>query len=420
MSYIEIEGNKRLLGEVSIQGSKNEALPILAGTILNKGITILHNCPMITDVFDMFRLLEKVGCIISLEKNTVIIDATNIKQYNFDNDATNIKKIRSSVMLAGALIGRLKSFSIITPGGCNIGERPIDLHLEAFKKMNISIETDKNLIVGNTNCIIGTEIFLPIPSVGATENIILAAVLSKGITKIYNCAREPEIVELIKYLNKMGALIKGAGTNIITIEGVNSLHDVEFTIQNDRIVLGTYMTAIAITKGEGAFTNIIPKDISYFIKILRKSGAYIKIGNDFIMIKQKKRPCSIGVVKTDVYPYFPTDMQSQFMVLQAISKGTCVIIENIFEARYMIVDELIKMKANIQVVGKMAIVKGVNKLYGAKTNAYDLRGGAALVIAGLAAEGITRINNKFYIDRGYENICNDLQQLGANIRECIE
>ncbi|BCN31551.1 UDP-N-acetylglucosamine 1-carboxyvinyltransferase [Anaeromicropila herbilytica] len=415
MSTIEIIGGKHLYGEVSIQGSKNAVLPILAASLLNKGVTKLNNCPKILDVINMIKILEHLGALIIWDLDSLIIDTSNLtttvvpEQY--------VKEMRSSIIVLGSLLARQKEVTITYPGGCSIGARPIDLHLSALKQLGVEVlEEDDNLIC-KAEKIVGTEITLEFPSVGATENTLLAAVLAEGVTTIKNAAKEPEIVELCCFLNSLGAKITGIGKDEIIVQGVEKLHDTTYTLIADRIVAGTYLAAVQGAGGKVTLRDIDDSQLGAILSILRTTGSRITSGNDFIQIKANRRPKAADIIRTKPYPYFPTDMQSQMLSVLSLAKGTSIMIENIFEARYKTVHELIKMGADITVEGKVAIIKGVKKLYGANVNASDLRGGAGLVIAGLMAEGLTVVNNPIYIERGYEDICRDLAILSADVKK---
>jgi UDP-N-acetylglucosamine 1-carboxyvinyltransferase len=423
MSSIAVVGGKQLKGEVRIQGSKNAALPIIAATILNKGTTVLKNCPKILDVFHMIKVLEEIGCKAVWEGNTLIVDTTTVRVCAVSEGA--VRKMRSSVLFLGALLGRCHQATIAYPGGCSIGKRPIDYHLNALRKMNITQEfwgEDDSIIHCYTDKIIGDDIFLEFPSVGATQNAILAAVLSEGVTRIYNAAREPEVYELCKYLVEAGARICGKGTAFIEVEGVRQLHDVEYTLPPDRIVAGTYMTAVAAARGEAVLRDTPVRQIESIIRYLRKIGCSISTDGYHLKIISQERPQPIELLKTQPYPGFPTDMQSQFMTVLSLADGISTIQEEIFESRYQNVSELKKMGASIslEAQSKRAVISGVGQLQGAVVEAHDLRGGAALVIAGLAANGSTVIRKATCIERGYEDICRDFSLLGANIRYCSE
>lgn len=422
MSTIEVIGGKQLNGELKIQGSKNAALPVIAATILNKGISRLNNCPKIHDVMHMVKILEELGCETSWEGNSLIVDSRNASVTKVPEDS--VRKMRSSILYLGAILGRFHEVTIAYPGGCSIGKRPIDYHLNAIKKMNVTQEfegEEDGIIHCYTNKIVGNDIFLEFPSVGATQNVILTAVLADGITRIYNAAREPEVVEVCNYLIEAGARICGRGSSFIEIEGVKSLHDVEFNLSSDRIVAGTYMAAVAATRGKVTLIDAPVRHLDSTIRILRKTGSKIEISDNTIKITSKQCPNPVNIT-TQPYPGFPTDMQSQLMSLLCIADGESTIIEEIFESRFQNTKELMKMGANIHVEdgSKKARIIGVDQLHGAVVQAHDLRGGAGLVIAGLVADGTTIIKEADCIERGYEDICRDLLLLGANIRYCSD
>jgi len=333
--------------------------------------------------------------------------------------------MRSSILFLGALLGRCHEVTIAYPGGCSIGKRPIDYHLDSIRKMNVSQEflgEDKDIIYCRTDKIVGADIFLKFPSVGATQNIILTAVLSEGVTRIFNAAREPEVVELCNFLVEAGARICGKGTAFIEIEGVKRLHDVEFTLSPDRIVAGTYMAAVATAGGDVILQNSPVHHLDSVIRVLRKVGCDIKTAENALRIKCDSRSLPLEVLKTQPYPGFPTDMQSQLMTVLSLADGKSTIIETIFESRFQNAYELQKMGANITIEEKekKAIITGVRELYGASVKAHDLRAGAALVIAGIAAQGTTIVKEADTIERGYEDICRDLKSLGADVSFCSE
>ena len=423
MSSIEVIGGEHLKGELKIQGSKNAALPVIAATILNKGISKLKNCPKIYDVFHMVKILEELGCKTSWEENTLIVDSSMAETTQVPEDS--VRKMRSSILYLGSILGRFHEVTIAYPGGCSIGKRPIDYHLNAIKKMNVTqefLKEDKSIIRCSSNQIIGNDIFLEFPSVGATQNVILTAVLAEGITRIYNAAREPEVVEVCNYLIEAGARIWGKGSAFIEIEGVKELHDVEFTLSSDRIVAGTYMAAIAVTRGDAVFTSAPVSHLESTIRVLQKVGCKIETVDNTVKISCKRRPLPLEVLKTQPYPGFPTDMQSQLMSVLCLADGNSTIIEEIFESRYQNIDELRKMGAIITLEedSNKASIVGVEHLHGAVVYAHDLRGGAALVIVGLEAEGTTIVKDATSIERGYEDICRDLSILGGKIRYCSE
>ena len=414
MSKFIIQGGKKLEGEVKISGSKNAALPILAATLLNAGKTVLYNVPEIQDVQTMYEIIKDIGGKVSKKNNKIIIDTSKIHTYEIPEEL--MRKMRSSVILAGAILGKYHKAKFSYPGGCEIGARPIDLHLKGFEKLGIKINEQFGEIVCETDKIIGNQINLDFPSVGATENIILAACLGEGITTITNAAREPEIEDLIKYLNKMGAKIKGAGTDKIEITGVKHLSEISYNIMPDRIEAGTYLIAGAITGGQIKIINAKHEHIEPILTKLEEANCKLKVSKSEIEIIAPKRVKSVDI-KTMPYPGFPTDMQSIFGALLTTAKGTSIITENIFENRYRHISELVRMGANIKTEGKVAIVEGVKSLYGANTNATDLRGAAALVVASLCAEGKSEISGIKYLERGYESLEQKLSALGADIKK---
>lgn len=414
MTYIQVTGGKKLHGDIEIQGSKNAVLPILAASVLHNGVTTIHHCPDISDVQCMIRILESIGCKITYEGSTLIVDATQLNNFRIPDEY--VVRMRSSIILLGPLLGRQHFVTISYPGGCTIGARPIDLHIKGLKRLNASVIEANELLTCMTTKLVGTSIHLDFPSVGATENIILAAVLAEGKTVITNAAKEPEIDELCNFLLCMGAKIEGKGTDTIVVQGVSELHDCEYTVCADRIVAGTYMAAVAATGGKITLHGVVKDQLEEVIQVVNRMGCTVDANHEEITVIQKSRPNAYDLLRTGPYPGFPTDMQSPMMAAFTIAKGNSIIIENIFEARYKVAQEMNKMGANIEVDGKIAIIRGVDSLYGTIVNAHELRGGAALVIAGLAAKGTTDIHSIQYILRGYENICRDLQQLGGNVK----
>ncbi len=410
-SYI-IKGGNKLTGTVKISGSKNAALPIIAACILNKGITTLYNVPNIQDTQMMYEIIKILGGKVQKKKNKIIIDTSTIEKYEIPDILMH--KMRSSVIIVGAIIGKYKTATFTYPGGCDIGARPIDLHLKAFEKLGITITQNYGTITCNAEKITGSKIDLDFPSVGATENAILASVLAEGKTIITNAAREPEIIDLQNFLNKMGAKIKGAGTDEIEIEGTKKLKEISYNIMPDRIETGTFLCLAAITGGKIELEKTNPNHLTPVISKLEEAGNKIEIKKETIKIEAPKKLKAIDI-KTMPYPGFPTDMQSIMASTFSIAKGTTIIVENIFENRYKYVQELNKMGAKITVEGKSAIIRGTRKLYGANVKATDLRGGAALVLAAMAAKGTTIIENIEYILRGYEELDEKIRQLGGNI-----
>ena len=411
-SYI-IEGGKKLEGEVKISGSKNASLPIIASCILNSDLTKLYNVPNIHDIQITLKILKLLGCTVKKSSGKVEINSKKMNKTQIPEDLMH--QMRSTVVLAGAILGRFKEVTFSYPGGCDIGTRPIDLHLKAFEKLGIQIEEESGFIRCKAEKIIPADIHLDFPSVGATENIILATIFSDGVTSITNAAMEPEIEDLANILNKMGAKIEGAGTNQIKITGVKNLRKVSYSIMPDRIEAGTFLCAAAITCGKIKVLNVCPKHLQPVTDKLQEVGCEIQIKKDEIILKAPKRLKSLEI-KTMPYPGFPTDLQSIFGAMLTISKGTSIIIENIFENRFKYMQELNRMGAKATIEGKTAIIKGVRKLSGAVVKSTDLRGGAALVVAGLAAKGKTQVNSIEYILRGYENLDKKLKNLGAIIK----
>ncbi len=414
LSKYIIRGGNKIEGRLSIRGAKNAVLPIMASTILNESISTIHNVPDISDVDIMIKILKSLGCKIEYKDGTLIVDSSSINSIEIDEEYVN--KMRSSIILMGSMVGRFNHVRIGHPGGCAIGSRPIDLHLKALSKLGIKIIEEENFINCYKDNLIGNIINLEFPSVGATENAILASVKAKGITKIYNAAREPEIEDLQNFLNKMGAKIKGAGSSYIEIEGVNTLHEVEHSIIPDRIAIGTYMLASAITGGNLEVDNVVVSHMKPICDKLVESGCEIIYSGNGLKLKSSKIIKPINLIKTNPHPGFPTDMQAQFMSLMALAKGSTIFHETIFENRFMHCKELVKLGANIKELNKnICIIEGVDSLHGAKVKSTDLRGGAALIIAGLSTRDETEICDIYHVERGYENIENVLRNLGADI-----
>ena len=411
MKY-NIKGVKKLEGIVDISGSKNASLPILAASILNGKTTKIYNLPDIKDVKTTLKILELLGCKIEKKKNKVIIDSSNMDKYEIPSDL--MRELRSSVILAGSIIGRFKKSIFSYPGGCEIGARPIDLHIDNLKKIGINIIENAGYIVCNCDKIKSTEVHLEFPSVGATENLILASVLSDAEIIISNAAMEPEIIDLQEFLNRMGAKVYGAGTNCIKVVGVKSLKEVSYTIMPDRIETGTFLSIVAATSGKLELRNTNYNHINPVLDKLEEAGCRIEKEKNSIYIEAKKRLKAIDI-KTLPYPGFPTDMQSIFVGMLSTAKGTSIITESIFENRFKCVPELNRMGAKIKIEGNTAIVKGVRRLVGTEVRATDLRGGIALVIAGLTAVGTTRVENIGFIERGYEKLESKLTKIGASI-----
>ena len=407
-----IQGGKKLHGEADVSGSKNASLPILAATIISGKTTKLYNVPDIEDVKTTIQILKELGCKIKKDKNKIVINSKYMTKTTIPDEL--MRKLRSSVIIAGAIIARFKKVKFSYPGGCDIGARPIDLHLENFKKIGIKIDENSRYIECNCDKIESKNIELDFPSVGATENLILATVLGEHEIIINNAAMEPEIVDLANCLNKMGAKIYGAGTNIIKIKGVKVLKEISYSIMPDRIEAGTLLIAGAITGGVIKINNVIPEHISPVLNKLEEAGCEIKSTKNSIYLNANKRLSAVDI-KTMPYPGFPTDLQPIFSTLLTVCKGTSIVNENIFENRYKFMQEIQRMGAKASIQGKTMVIKGVRKLHSADLESTDLRGGAAMVLAGLSAKGITRVSNLEYLLRGYDKLDKKLNGMGANI-----
>ena len=414
MGKLIIDGGETISGEICVQGAKNAVLPVLAAAVMADGISVIKNCPHLRDVDMTIKVLEGLGCKVKRDGNTVTVDTHGMCDCCICEDL--MREMRSSIVFLGAIITRCKRAVVSMPGGCPIGLRPIDLHLKALKELGVEIIEDHGYIKCSASEIKGASIHLDFPSVGATENVMLAAVCADGTTTISNAAREPEITDLGNFLNCMGAKVTGMGTSVITIEGVKKLNGVEYTIMPDRIVAATYLAASAITGGEMCLKNVNPQDMGAMLHVLKEMGVKLKYEKNMIFQSAPKRLKSVHTIRTMPYPGFPTDIQSPFMSLATLARGTSVFIENIFENRFQHVDELARMGADIKVEGRSAVVRGVRKLQGANVVARELRGGAALVVAALAANGTTTVSGTEFIDRGYENIEKYLLKCGGKIR----
>ncbi len=416
MSKLVVNGEKKLFGKVSVQGAKNSVLPILAATLLCEGTSVIHNCPRLTDVTAAVNILKHLGCSCVCEKNTVTVNVRSL----FCNQIPNwlMLKMRSSVIFLGAILARCGKATISVPGGCELGPRPIDLHIDALKRLGATVTESHGLIEFDArNGLIGNEIYLSFASVGATENIILAAATAKGKTTIHNAAKEPEISDLVVFLNKCGAQIYGAGTDIITIYGVEKLFACVHKVIPDRIVAATYMAAAAVTGGEIMLENVMPSHLQVINSIFEESGCTVQSNDNSIYLKAPTKLTRVPMTRTAVYPGFPTDAGPLVLAMLSVANGTSVIVENIFENRFRYVDELKRLGANIRVEGKIGIIEGVSLLSGAPCKCTDLRGGAALVVAALAAKGKTIISDIYHIKRGYEDIDYNLSNIGADIKE---
>lgn len=408
-----IDGGKKLDGIVKVSGSKNAALPIISAAILNGGISKLYNIPNIHDTRITLEILKYLGCKVNKNNDKIEINSRNITKKDIPEKL--MREMRSTVIIAGALLGRFKEVTFSYPGGCDIGARPIDLHLKAFKKLGVNITEEYGFIKCKCDKIVGANIDLDFPSVGATENVILASIYCEGKTVITNAAKEPEIIDLSNMLNKMGANIQGAGTNVIEITGVQKLKNVGYRIIADRIEAGTLLCAAAITGGKVKITNMNPEHITAVLSKLEETGCKLEIGDNFVQLVAPKRLKAVEI-KTLPYPGFPTDMQSIFGSILTIARGTSIITENIFENRFKYATELNRMGAKTKTEEKTLIISGTRKLTAANVSSTDLRGGAALVLAGLVAKGKTKVDNIDYILRGYEGLDKKLSLLGATIK----
>lgn len=413
MDKLVIEGGKPLSGTIVIQGAKNAALPILAASLLAEGTFTIEHVPELLDIDVMLNILRELGCRAEHSGDTVVLDTEPAHTSHVPESL--MKQMRSSIFLMGPLLARFGEAEVYQPGGCAIGERKIDLHLQGLQALGAEIEEFGNRIVCRAEKLRGADIHLSFPSVGATENIMMAAVRAEGRTTLTNAAREPEIQDLQRFLNAMGAKIMGAGTDTITIEGVQSLNPCQYRVIPDRIVAGTIMVAAAATRGQVTLQNTQPAHLSSLIHVLRRAGVQIVVDGDIIKVGCATRPKAVERVVTSPYPAFPTDLQSQLMVLLTLADGVSIMKETIFEGRLKHVDELSRMGADIRVDMNAAFIRGVPRLYGATVEATDLRAGAALVIAGLAAHGRTVVEQIHHIDRGYDKIESMLTRLGARI-----
>ena len=414
---IEVQGTSPLSGTVKIQGSKNAVLPMMAAALLHEGITVFTNVPRIQDVFCMMGILRFIGCVCRLEDHVLSIDATRVLRAEIPEGY--MKAMRSSIMMLGALLARQGRALTRYPGGCLIGSRPIDLHIKALRALGAEITEEKGTICARAERLRGAEIHFPYPSVGATENALLAAVLADGTARITGAAKEPEIQELCLLLNQMGGKIQGIGTDCLTVEGVESLSGAVRQVPGDRIVAGTYLAAALACGGKVQLEGVDPRHMGAVVSAFEDCGGHIKAGEGCLTVSASGKPEAFEIV-TGPYPDFPTDLQSPAMAVMAAANGKSRIVENVFENRYRTAAELEKMGADIRICGKEALIAGKGPepgLCGARVTASDLRGGAALVAAGLAAKGTTVIDGCCHIHRGYEDICRDLSSLGARIRD---
>ena len=412
MEYFEITGGTPLHGSITLQGSKNAALPLMAASILHPGRTTLHHVPAIRDVDVMIEILENIGCTVQKDKGTLIIDAA--KAEHFEVAASLGERMRSTIILLGSMLGRAGRAKMPFPGGCIIGMRPIDIHITSLGKMGAVFEETDGMLCAVTDGLCGTRIHLRFPSVGATENVILAAVYARGRTRIENCAKEPEIAELCRFLREKGAKIEGEGTSCILVEGVSHLRDSTYTLMPDRIVAGTYLFAAAATRGEICLEGMRPSDMESVLDVLGRMGAVYENREDGFYLDGRKAINPLPVVCTETYPGFPTDLQSLYLAAAMTLEGKSCICENVFEDRLRTAEELQKMGGTLQICGKWLTAEK-SRLHGAEVVSQDLRGGAALVSAALAAEGFSTIRQTELIERGYERFPETLRELGAKI-----
>lgn len=419
MDKLLIHGGNRLKGEVSIAGAKNAAIAIIPATLLVNGPCRIENIPDISDVTKFINVLEMLGAKVTwITKNEIIIDTSYVNTTNCNFDLC--KKMRASYYLLGALIGKHKNAQIPFPGGCNFGSRPMDQHIKGIASLGANITIERGIITASAKKLTGAHIYMDVVSVGATINLLLASVLATGVTTIENAAKEPHIVDLANFLNAMGAKIKGAGTDVIKITGVEKLSGgPTYSIIPDQIEAGTFMIAAAVTKGDVTIKNCIPKHLDSITAKLIEMGITVDELDDAVRVYTKKRPTKANI-KTQPYPGFPTDMQPQMAVLLSIAEGTSILTENVWDNRFQYVNELKKLGAEIKIEGRSAIIEGVDKLYGSPLNSTDLRGGAAMIIAGLCADGTTEVHCLEHVDRGYENIEDKLRALGAKIERVEE
>ncbi len=415
MEQYAIRGGIPLVGEVEIGGAKNAALAILAASVMTDETVSIENVPDVRDTNVLMQAMESIGVMIQrTERHTVKINGSQIHTLSIEDDY--IKKIRASYYLLGALLGKYKKAEVPLPGGCNIGTRGIDQHMKGFRALGAKVRVEHGYIIAEAERLKGNHIFMDVVSVGATINVMLAATMAEGKTTIENAAKEPHVVDLANFLNSMGASIRGAGTDVIRISGVPKLHKTEYVIIPDQIEAGTFMMAAAATRGDVTVKNVIPKHLECISAKLMEIGCEVEESDDAVRVVAAKRLSSTQI-KTMPYPGFPTDMQPQITVTLGLSEGTSIVTENIFENRFKYVDELMRMGADIKVEGNTAIADGVDKYTGASLTAPDLRAGAALVLAGLAAEGITTIDDIKYVERGYEDFDAKLRNLGAQIEK---
>lgn len=413
MEQFVINGGRKLVGEIDVDTAKNATLPIIAGAILTDEEVVIKKIPNISDVNKMLEILRLMGADVKIEDCNAIISAKNISNYEIPSHLA--KEIRSSIFMLGPLLSKYRVAKVAYPGGCDIGSRPIDLHLAGLKDLGVKISEDHGFILCDATNMKSGLVHLDFPSVGATENLMMSAVLLEGETTIMNVAKEPEIVDLANFINSLGGCVRGAGTSTIIVKGVKKLGGGVYKPMTDRIVAGTYLIGAAMTQGSIKLLDANYQDVYALLNKLRNAGCFIDYDSNSITLKMNSRPVSCASIETQPFPGFPTDLQAQILAMQTISNGISVITENLFETRFKHVPELIKMGAKITTRDRMAIIRGVSCLNGAEVIAHDLRGGAALVLAGLCTKDKTIVQNVSYIDRGYEHFENKLKKLGADI-----
>ncbi|SEN08640.1 UDP-N-acetylglucosamine 1-carboxyvinyltransferase [Lihuaxuella thermophila] len=413
MEHFVIKGGKPLSGSVRVQGAKNAALPIMAATVLSGGKHEIDGVPDLTDISTMCKILEALGAKIRRTGTKMEVNTNSIQISHIPDDL--MSRMRSSIFLMGPLLARLNRVSVTRPGGCAIGNRPIDIHLKGLTKLGAEIREEDGVIHCSASHLTGAEVVLDFPSVGATENVMMAAVLAKGKTTIINAAREPEIIDLQNFLNQMGANIQGAGSSVIVIHGVRELRSISYQIIPDRIVAGTLVAAAAATGGEMVLEHVVPEHLTSVLELLKRAGLQMEIERERLWVRASRRLKALDHVVTEPYPGFPTDMQPQMMASLSLAEGTSRLSEQIFESRLKHVPELRRMGADLHIEDNTVIIRGLPKLCGAVVTATDLRAGAALAIAGLAAEGTTIVKGIEHIDRGYYQLENVFSQLGADI-----